>query len=242
MPEKPTHILIVDDDHEIRELLAKFLGQYGYRVSVAENGQAMREVMAQSDKIDLLILDIMMPGDDGITLCKELRLKSNVPVIMLSAMAEESDRIVGLEIGADDYISKPFNPRELVARVKAVLRRFSDHQKSISSHNALRFDGWVLKLHTRSLVSPDRVESALSAGEFDMLLAFLENAQKILSRDQLLDFTKNRAAGPFDRSIDMQVSRLRQKIEKDPKSPIYIKTIRGGGYLFSVEVKKTQWT
>lgn len=241
MPEKPTHILIVDDDREIRQLLAEFLGQYGYQVSVAANGEEMRKIMTGPNDIGLLILDVMMPGDDGITLCKALRSSSNIPVIMLSAMGEESDRIVGLEIGADDYISKPFNPREMVARIKAVLRRFADHQQQSASHNALRFNDWVLRLYTRSLISPEQVEMALSAGEFDMLLAFLENPQKILSRDQLLDFTKSRSAGPFDRSIDMQVSRLRQKIEKDPKAPDYIKTIRGGGYMFAVDVEKIQW-
>lgn len=241
MSEKPTHILIVDDDREIRQLLADFLSKYGYQVSVAANGKDMQEVMSSTSDINLLILDIMMPGDDGITLCRQLRLESNVPVIMLSAMGEESDRILGLEIGADDYITKPFNPRELLARMKAVLRRFAEHQKSITAYNALSFNDWMLKLHTRSLISPKNVEFALSAGEFDMLLAFLENPQKILSRDQLLDFTKNRSAGPFDRSIDMQVSRLRQKIEKDPKVPEYIKTIRGGGYLFAADVEKVQW-
>lgn len=236
-------ILIVDDDQEIRDLLASFLQQYGFDVVVAEDGQHM---LAELDKqtFDLIILDLMMPGDDGLTLCRKVRANSNIPIIMLTAIGEETDRIIGLEMGADDYLAKPFNPRELLARMKAILRRSHgtiDVEQTEVKPGRTRFvfNGYVLDLAARRLTSEDETEITLSSGEYDLLLALVENPQRVLSRDQLLDITKNRECGPFDRSIDVQISRIRHKIEEDPKNPLVIKTVRGGGYIFTPEVERT---
>jgi two-component system OmpR family response regulator len=236
MSETP-HILVVDDNREIRDLLARFLTKHEFRVSTAEDGKAMRRVLEKS-RIDLVILDLMLPGDDGLVLCRELRARSNMPVVMLTAMGEETDRIIGLEMGADDYVPKPFNPRELLARVKAVLRR----AQSLPEHGrppeetVLRFAGWTFDLARREIVSADGVAVPLSTGEFDLLSTFVRHPRHVLSRDQLLDLTRGREAAPFDRSIDTQVSRLRRKIEKDAKDPRIIKTVWGGGYVFTPEV------
>lgn len=236
-----THILVVDDDEEIRTLLADFLSNYNYHVYTACDGIEMFAQLGRSS-VDLIILDLMMPGEDGLTLCKKVRAESNIPIIMLTAIGEETDRIIGLEMGADDYIAKPFNPRELLARMKAILRRAGDTDAFASEtetkSSRVEFADWQFDLATRNLLSPDEMEVTLSAGEFDLLAAFVEHPQRVLSRDQLLDITKNRAAGPFDRSIDVQISRLRHKIEPDPKNPTLIKTVRGGGYLFTPEVKR----
>lgn len=231
------HILIVDDDEEIRNLLASTLKQYGFETSLAAHGE---EMFAQLQTItpDVIILDLMMPGDNGLTLCKKLNGK--YPVIMLTAMGDETDRIIGLEVGADDYLPKPFNPRELVARIKAILRRTHNEQTITANshkHEYLCFSHWQLNVLSRRLVSTeDGAEVSLSAGEYDLLHAFVQNPQRILSRDELLDITKNRHILPFDRSIDVQISRLRHKIEDDPKKPQLIKTVRGGGYLFTSNV------
>lgn len=236
------HILIVDDDDDIRSLLATVLEKYGYRTSTAANSEEMATAL-NNETIKLIVLDIMMPGTDGISICKSLRQHSTIPIIMLSAMGEDTDRIVGLEVGADDYLSKPFNPRELVARIKSVLRRHQSMTTATKAPqaNALRFNGWTLLLDTRSLLSPQKLELPLSTSEFGMLRLLLEHPQKILSRDYLLDHTKNRLAAPFDRSVDMQISRLRQKIEQDAKNPTLIKTIRGGGYMLTATVEKIRW-
>jgi two-component system OmpR family response regulator len=234
-------ILIVDDDHEIRSLLKDFLRQYGYQVQTAADGQQMFDCLAKHN-MDLVILDVMLPGEDGLSLCRRLRSESNTPVIMLTAVGEETDRIVGLEMGADDYMAKPFNPRELLARIKAVLRRLNsavDEVETGSGDTVISFDGWRLNTSKHQLMSPDSLDVALSAKEYSLLLAFVESPQRVLTRDQLLDTTVQRAAGAFDRSIDMLISRLRGKIEKDAKNPQIIKTVRGGGYLFSPEVKKS---
>ena len=238
-------LLIVDDDQGIRFELSRFLSQHGYTVHEAQNGQQMRKQLAQQ-QMDLIILDVMMPGEDGMTLCRELRVKSAVPIIMLTAVQEEIERILGLEMGADDYLNKPFNPRELLARIKAVLRRthgkrdIENHQQAaaLEQQLAYRFSGWLLEKATRRLISPDELEISLSGGEYNLLLAFVERPQQVLSRDQLLDLTRNRQANPFDRSIDIQVSRLRHKIETDHKKPSLIKTVRGGGYVFSTTVER----
>ena len=234
------HLLIVDDDEEIRSLLAKLLQSYNYSVSTAKDGDELLKTL-EAEKIDLIILDIMLPGDDGLTLCGIIRKTLKTPIIMLTAAGDDTDRIIGLELGADDYMSKPFNPRELVARVKAVLRRSHDtsQQADVPQYedlSILEFAGWSLDLQGRKLVSSEDVEVDLSSGEFILLKAFAENPMQVLSRDQLLDFTQHRPAGPFDRSIDVQVSRLRQKIEDNPKKPTLIKTVRGGGYLFTSKV------
>lgn len=234
------HILIVDDDQGIRDLLGKFLQQHGYRISLAKNGQEMRQEM-NSKCVDLIILDIMMPGDDGLTLCRRVRTTSNIPILMLTAVKEDVDRILGLEMGADDYLSKPFNPRELLARVKAILRRSgggraAQAQSINNEHLCYQFAGYTLDKTARQLLSPENLEISLSTGEYNLLLALVERPQQVLSRDQLLDVTKNRSAAPFDRSIDIQISRLRNKIETDPKQPQLIKTVRGGGYVLTVAV------
>ncbi len=234
------HLLIVDDDREIRDLLGRFLTRHGYRVTTARDGREMRKALADW-RIDLIVLDLMLPGEDGLSLCRRLRADSAIPIIMLTAMGEETDRIVGLEMGADDYLPKPFNPRELLARVKAVLRRAEGGLASdrAAGETIMRFAGWTLDLARRRLGSPDDVIVDLSAGEFDLLVAFAEHPQRVLSRDQLLDLTHGRAAAPFDRSIDIQVSRLRRKIEADPKAPELIMTVRGGGYMFAAAVERT---
>jgi len=237
------HILLVDDDREIRALLTRFLGGHGFRISAAKDGAEMFRLM-EAGRIDLIILDIMLPGEDGLSLCRRLRAGSATPIIMLTAVGEETDRIVGLEMGADDYLPKPFNPRELLARIKAVLRRSGGPGAPVSAGEAaagggkvLVFEGWRLNLSRRELHSPEGVLIQLSAGEFDLLVAFAEHPQRVLTRDQLLDLARGRAAAPFDRSIDVQVSRLRRKIEPDPAEPALIKTVRGGGYLFAANVR-----
>jgi two-component system OmpR family response regulator len=239
MEESP-HILIVDDDKEIRDLLARFLAKHGLRVTTANGGAEMRSALADW-RIDLVVLDIMMPGEDGLTLCRHLRAASSMPVIMLTAMGEEVDRIVGLEMGADDYLTKPFNPRELLARIKAVLRRAEGspgQAADVAPGTTLSFAGWQLDLDRRELKDADGAIVALSGGEFELLAAFATHAGRVLSRDQLLDLARGRDAQPFDRSIDVQVSRLRRKIEPDAKQPSLIKTVRGGGYMFTPDVMR----
>jgi two-component system, OmpR family, response regulator len=235
-----SHILIVDDDGQIRQLAAKFLRANGMRVSQARDGVEMNE-MLRSATIDLIVLDIMLPGRNGLDLCRDIRTASAIPVIMLTAKGDETDKIVGLEVGADDYIAKPFNPRELLARIKAVLRR-STAPGAIKAGRAQRgfaFDGWAVDLLRRELTNPDEVLVDLSGGEFDLLLAFLEAPNRILSRDHLLDAARNRVSGNFDRSIDVLVSRLRRKIEPVAADiPATIKTVRGAGYLFLPKVER----
>ena len=235
---KKNHILIVDDDAELCSLLQDYLSKQNFKVSVVHDGLAMTSILRQS-LFDLIILDVMLPGDDGLTLCKKVRSMSDVPIIILSAMGEDSDRIVGLEIGADDYLAKPFNPRELLARIKALMRRSQGdmaQSRKISSLSLLKFSNWYLDRNKRQLFTKDGIVIALSSGEYDLLLAFLENPERTLSRDQLLDITRGRSAGPFDRSIDVQVARIRKKIEVDPKKPKILLTVRGGGYQLDVEV------
>jgi two-component system, OmpR family, response regulator len=235
------HILVVDDDREIRELLARFLAKHGLRVTTARDGGEMQKMLAER-RIDLVVLDLMLPGEDGLSLTRRLRgAGSSVPIVMLTAMGEDTDRIVGLEMGADDYVPKPFNPRELLARIKAVLRRAqgaSPEGLAQSLGARVRFAGWALDLASRDLTSAEGVVVCLSAGEFELLQAFVERPRRVLSRDQLLDLARGRSATPFDRSIDIQVSRLRRKLGDDAKDPQLIKTVRGGGYLFTAEVEK----
>ncbi|MFM4927566.1 response regulator [Aeromonas veronii] len=237
MNQDNTHILVVDDHSEIRDLLKRFLEQHGLRVSCARDGKEMKRLLEERE-FDLLVLDLMMPGEDGLTLCRELRVKSNLPIIMLTAMGEETDRIIGLEMGADDYLAKPFNPRELLARIKAVMRRTQAETQPAAETltRDLRFDRWLLDVNRRELVDEDGVGLSLSTAEFDLLKVFLERPQRVLSRDQLLDLARGREAVAFDRAIDTLVSRLRRKLERDPKNPELIKTIWGGGYMFSADV------
>ena len=237
MNQSSTHILVVDDHSEIRDLLKRFLEQHGLRVSCARDGKEMKRLLEERE-FDLLVLDLMMPGEDGLTLCRELRAKSSLPSIMLTAMGEETDRIIGLEMGADDYLAKPFNPRELLARIKAVMRRTQVEPQPVAEAltRDLRVDRWLLDINRRELVDEEGVGLSLSTAEFDLLRVFLERPQRVLSRDQLLDLARGREAVAFDRAIDTLVSRLRRKLERDPKNPELIKTIWGGGYLFAADV------
>jgi two-component system OmpR family response regulator len=233
------HILVVDDQKEICEVVQQYLSSEGYRVSVANDGGGMRRVMGQAE-VDLVILDLMLPGEDGLTLARQLREESTVGIIILTGRGETVDRIIGLEMGADDYLPKPFHLRELLARVKSVLRRASSRaqkEKPSGARARARFAGWHLDLSTRELVSPDGGEVRLTTGEFDLLAAFVNNANQVLSRDRLLDLARNREAGPFDRTIDVQVGRLRRKLEPDPQNPTMIKTVRGTGYIFTPTVE-----
>lgn len=238
MSETP-HILVVDDNREIRDLLAKFLTKHEMRVSTAADGRDMRRVL-DTARIDLIVLDLMLPGEDGLVLCRELRAKSNMPVVMLTAMGEETDRIIGLEMGADDYLAKPFNPRELLARIKAVLRRAQSLPEPTGApeNQEIRFAGWIFDPSGRELLSEDGVAVALSTGEYNLLTTFVQHPGRVLSREQLLDLTRGRDTAPFDRSIDTQVSRLRRKVEADPKEPEIIKTVWGGGYVFTPKVER----
>lgn len=239
MPKTP-HILVVDDDREIRSLVAQLLRKHGFRVTDAADGREMMQVL-EDGRFDLVVLDLMLPGEDGLTLCRRVRGTSSLPIIMLTAMGEETDRIVGLEMGADDYLPKPFNPRELLARIRAVLRRTGGEPPEPQEENGgLRaFAGWSLDLAKRELRAPDGTLVPLTAGEYDLLAAIVERPGRVLSRDQLLDLTRGRDAAPFDRSVDVQISRLRRKLEPDPKEPQIIKTVRGGGYVLACEVTRS---
>lgn len=232
------HILIVDDHREIRDLVSRALSKEGFRVSAAADGRAMRKTMADS-RIDLILLDLMLPGEDGLSLCRTLRSESNIPIIMLTAKGEEIDRVIGLEMGADDYLPKPFGSRELIARIKAVLRR--SHEKTSTGDleqrpKSYHFDRWGLDTGSRALLRDDGVTVPLSTGEFDLLIALVERPQRVLNRDQLLDLARGRSSVGLDRSIDTQVSRLRKKLELDPADPKIIKTVWGGGYIFTPAV------
>ena len=236
MSEEP-HILIVDDERDIREPLASYLGKNGFRTSRAEDAAAARRVLA-AYSIDLVVLDVMMPGEDGLSLCRHIRATSEVPVILLTAKSEDTDRIVGLEMGADDYVVKPFNPRELIARIKAVLRRSAGSAVRAPETGAYAFGPWVLKTGERELVGEDGVAVPLSTGEYNLLLALVTRPRQVLTRDQLLDLAQGRDMAAFDRSIDNQISRLRKKVEPNPKEPRFIKTVWGGGYTLATEVSR----
>lgn len=232
------HILVVDDHREIRQAVGQIVERDGYRVSTAGNGTEMRRVL-RTDRIDLIVLDLMLPGEDGLTLCRELRSRSDsLPVIILTAKGDEIDRVVGLETGADDYVAKPFSGRELLARIRAVLRRTQApaDRRVAAAPEIYRFGRWALDTARRELELDNDVLIPLSTGEYNMLLAFVKHAQRVLTRDQLLDLGKGRPAESLDRSIDLQVSRLRRKIGDDARNPQVIKTVRGGGYIFTLPV------
>lgn len=231
------HILLVDDDGEIRRLVTKFLRESGFRVTSVRDGREMRETL-KSTSVDLIVLDLMLPGVSGLELCRELRAESAIPIVMLTARGDDLDRVLGLEFGADDYISKPFNTRELAARIRAVLRRTTAQGETrLDPSWRFTFDGWVLDTRRRELVNDQGVVVDLSTGEYDLLLSFVEAPQRVLSRDHLLDAARNRISSVFDRSIDVQVSRLRRKLGGEG-TPDMIKTVRGLGYLFVPEVAK----
>lgn len=238
----PFHVLIVDDDHRIRAMLARFLTDHGMKVSQASDGREMF-ALCDTGRIDVIVLDIMMPGEDGLSLCRRMRAQSAVPIILLTAMGGDTDRIIGLEIGADDYVVKPFNPRELLARIRAVTRRLGAASTSTAERTVAaiyEFGGWQLNASRRTLMSPAKVLTDLTSGEFDLLLAFLEHPQRVLTRDQLLDLAHGRMSQSYDRSIDVQISRLRRKIETNPQDPAFIKTIRNEGYFFTAPVTQVQ--
>lgn len=235
---KGPHILVVDDHREIRDLVSRALSKEGFRVSTAADGRAMRKTLADS-RIGLILLDLMLPGEDGLSLCRAIRAESNIPIIMLTAKGDEVDRVIGLEMGADDYLPKPFGSRELIARIRAVLRR---SQEKVPAGNTNRrpkrycFDRWTLDTGSRELLRNDGVTVPLSTGEYDLLIALVERPQRVLNRDQLLDLARGRSVAGLDRSIDTQVSRLRKKLELDPADPKIIKTVWGGGYTFTPAV------
>ena len=231
------HILVVDDQKEICDVVQEYLTGEGYRVSIAHDGNGMRRVLGQHH-IDLVILDLMLPGEDGLTLARSLRSESGIGIIILTGRGETVDRIIGLEMGADDYLPKPFHLRELLARVKSVLRRVQSRvgEPGQPARTNARFAGWSLDLSSRELLSPAGQQVRLTTGEFDLLAAFVNNPNQVLSRDRLLDLARNREAGPFDRTIDVQVGRLRRKLEDDPQNPSLIKTVRGSGYIFTPTV------
>jgi len=233
------HILVVDDDREIRELLSKFLERQGFRIAAARDAREARRLWPLG-RYHLVVLDLMLPGESGLDLARWLRSQSDVPIVMLTAMGEETDRIVGLELGADDYVAKPFNPRELLARVRAVLRRASGETAAAKEPpaKAIRFAGWTLEPGRRRLLNPDEVEVPLTGGEYELLTVLVERPNRVLTRDMLMDLLRGRQAGPFDRAIDVAVSRLRRKLEDDGRNPTLIKTVRGGGYVLAATVDR----
>jgi two-component system OmpR family response regulator len=238
--DRSDHILIVDDDAEIRNLLGRYLEKNGLRATAVGDGRAMWRAL-EDGAIDLLVLDLMLPGDDGLTLCRQLRARpahADLPVLMLTARGDETDRIIGLEMGADDYLPKPFSPRELLARIKAVLRRSRSLPPNLKpvDTSRLRFGGWLLDTVQRQLVSPEGVATPIGGAEYKLLHVFVSHPNRVLSRDQLLDLSQGREADPLDRAIDVQVSRLRQRLGDDPRSPALIKTVRGEGYVLSAPV------
>jgi two-component system OmpR family response regulator len=229
-------LLVVDDDDELRALLQTYLGEQSFAVMTVADGPTMRAALA-AESFDLVILDVMLPGEDGLALCRELRAKSRIPILMLTARGDELDRIIGLEMGADDYLPKPFHPRELLARIRSILRRVQELAGEGPARE-LNFNGWTLDLGARHLVGADGVAVPLSSGEFRLLQALAENANRVMSRDRLMDVLSGREAGPFDRSVDVMISRLRRRLGDDGREPEIIKTVRNEGYLFAAKVER----
>ena len=235
----PRHILVVDDDADLRQMVADYLGDYDLRVTGAPDGAAMREAMAR-EVVDLILLDLKLPSEDGMTLARELRETSSVPIVILTGRKDDVDRIMGLELGADDYLTKPFNLRELLARIRAILRRTQAHPVTHAegrNPQAFRFGTWELDLRSRRLTSNDGERVELTHAEFALLAAFLGAPERILSREQLLELSRGNDENVFDRSIDVQILRLRRKIESDPSRPKLIRTERGAGYFFNARVE-----
>jgi two-component system OmpR family response regulator len=237
--EETPHILVVDDDPLIRSLLRRYLATEGFRVSEALDGAGVRAALAQGP-IHTVLLDLVMPGEDGLALARQIRQRSNVPIIMLTGKGELIDRVVGLESGADDYVTKPFELRELLARIRAVLRRTgeTDDRVADSTAKSYKFSGWILETARRRLLDPNGTEVSITGGEYELLVALLDRPNRVLTRDMLLDLLRGRQAGPFDRAIDVAVSRLRRKLEDDGRHAQLIKTVRGGGYVLSTPVER----
>jgi two-component system, OmpR family, response regulator len=239
--QRADHILIVDDDKDIRELLDAYLQKHGFKVTAVANGRRMNAIV-ESNSVDLIVLDLMLPGEDGLMLCRDLRASKAgaTPILMLTARNEEADRIVGLEMGADDYLTKPFAARELLARIRAVLRRtrmLPPNMRVAEAASKIRFGDWILSVTDRHLLDADGTVVSLSGAEYRLLRVFLDQPQRVLTRDQLLNLTQGRDADPFDRSIDLLISRLRQRLQDGAREPRYIKTVRNEGYVFAAKVE-----
>ncbi|WP_245480510.1 response regulator transcription factor [Neorhizobium sp. NCHU2750] len=230
-------ILIVEDDPEIGKLLALAVQESGMSATVAEDGNVMNALMRSND-FDLIILDVMLPGEDGLSICRRIRSERTTPIILLTALGEEVDRVVGLEVGADDYITKPFSQREVVARIRSLLRRASYGLAHTTVQRRMRFDGWQIDPMRRQLHDPSNARVAVTTTEFDLLLAFCRNPGRVITREELLSLTHTGLAGPIERSVDVHISRLRQKIEPDPRNPILLQTVRLGGYMFTASVEQ----
>ncbi|MGA8584381.1 MAG: response regulator [Roseiarcus sp.] len=242
MFEQPIHILIVDDDVRIRQMLTRYFQQEGFRVSAVSDGVAMR-MQLKASPVDVILLDVVMPGEDGLTLAREIRALSDVGIIMLTGRDEVLDRVVGLEVGADDYVAKPFHLREVLARVRSLLRRrrpapYPPVRAPESGEGLIRFDGWLLDIARRRLVAPGGEDVALTSGEFDLLAALAKHPGRVFSREALMDHTRGRGLKAFDRTIDAQIARLRKKIERDPKSPSLVKSVRAVGYVFTGRIDR----
>ena len=235
-PNQTGRILLVEDDADIAQMLAAVFRDQGFSASVADSANEMDRLLKDAD-FDLILLDIMLPGEDGLSICRRLRAQSTTPIILVTSLGEDVDRIIGLEIGADDYVTKPFNSRELVARVKALLRRASYSENSNRTSTVLNFEGWQIDPLSRQLLDPEGTEVSLTSAEFDVLLAFCQNPRRILTRAELLALTHVGLAGPEERSIDVHISRVRQKIEPNHREPTMIKTVRMGGYIFTPQVE-----
>jgi DNA-binding response OmpR family regulator len=240
--EQPFHILVVDDDPRIRQMLTRYFGQEGYRVSAAADGAAMRAQLSVGP-VDVILLDVVMPGQDGLTIARDIRANSDVGIIMLTSRDEVLDRVVGLEVGADDYIAKPFHLREVLARVKSVLRRRKPEPEPAQrfedrAEDVVRFDGWLLDTVRRRLVSPSGNDITLTSGEFDLLAALAKQPGRVFSRETLMEHTRGHGLKAFDRTIDAQISRLRKKIEPNPKNPMIVKSVRAVGYVFSAKIDR----
>jgi two-component system OmpR family response regulator len=237
--EQLPHVLVIDDDREIRDLLGRFLEKQRFRVTTVRDAREARRAWLNGH-FQLIVLDLMLPGESGLELARWLRSQSDTPIVMLTAMGEETDRIIGLELGADDYVTKPFNPRELLARIRAVLRRMGEQTdyRTAAGSRVYRFGGWTLDPMRRRLLNPEGVEVPLTGGEYDLLVALVERAHRVLTRDMLLDMLRGRQAGPFDRAIDVAISRLRRKLEDNGRNAQLIKTVRGGGYVLAANVER----
>jgi two-component system OmpR family response regulator len=238
LPENRTRVLVVDNDSHLREMLARFLSEHGLVVIQTRGGEEFLAIL-ERDLCDIVVLDRMLPGEGGISLCRKARAASTIPIILLSAAGDENDRIVGLEVGADDCLAKPFNPRELLARIRAILRRMALAADPASHPSCYRFEGWAMDMKHRTLSDPVGTWIELTSSEFDLLAVFVQRPRIVLSRDHLLDLVHGRSSSQLDRSIDVQISRLRRKIEADAQSPCFIRTMRNEGYIFAADVEKT---